>query len=314
MSKKTVLVLHGYSQNSTIFSKRIGALRKECGKKVDFVFIDAPHILQPADLVFNSSRLEELGLRAEVQANEAAMADDPTLTPRAWWKPNPERTKATGIEESIMSVREVLMSRKFDGVFGFSQGAAFAALISALLHSIMIAIFPSALIRHLHNGIIDPPSPFISLERPEAYPPFLVDGKAPHPPFDFCVAVSGFKVSDPICEPIWGEDGFSTPTLHVIGKTDVVVVEERSRALLAISKNPRLEEHVGGHFVPSKAPWRKFLAAYLSNSSGDVPSPSVTEAASSEASSTVPSRSETPQANSGGGGGNQTNASLTMKL
>ncbi|KAG2015343.1 hypothetical protein CC2G_008623 [Coprinopsis cinerea AmutBmut pab1-1] len=284
MSKKTVLVLHGYSQNSTIFSKRIGALRKECGKKVDFVFIDAPHILQPADLVFNSSRLEELGLRAEVQANEAAMADDPTLTPRAWWKPNPERTKATGIEESIMSVREVLMSRKFDGVFGFSQGAAFAALISALL------------------------------ERPEAYPPFLVDGKAPHPPFDFCVAVSGFKVSDPICEPIWGEDGFSTPTLHVIGKTDVVVVEERSRALLAISKNPRLEEHVGGHFVPSKAPWRKFLAAYLSNSSGDVPSPSVTEAASSEASSTVPSRSETPQANSGGGGGNQTNASLTMKL
>jgi Serine hydrolase (FSH1) len=83
--------------------------------------------------VFNTT--QEPSLKAEVQANEATIApsDDPSLTPRAWWKPNPERTKAIGLEESIMSVKEVLMKRKFDGVLGFSQGAAFAALISALV-------------------------------------------------------------------------------------------------------------------------------------------------------------------------------------
>lgn len=268
---KTVLVLHGYSQNASIFSKRIGALRKEAAKGVEFVFIDAPIVLQPHDLVFNATRLEELGLKAEIQANEATIAasDDPTLTPRAWWKPNPERTKAIGLEESIMNVKEVLMKRKFDGVLGFSQGAAFAAALSALL------------------------------EKPETYPPFMVDGKAPHPPFEFCVAISGFKLIDPLTEALW-EGGYSTPTLHVIGKTDVVVVEERSRALLQVSNDQRVEDHSGGHFVPSKGPWRKFLAAYLSNPSGEHPSPSsgasseTASGASSVVQTNANSRSGTP--------------------
>ncbi|KAH6910313.1 serine hydrolase FSH [Coprinopsis sp. MPI-PUGE-AT-0042] len=270
---KTVLVLHGYSQNASIFSKRIGALRKEAAKGVEFVFIDAPMVLQPHDLVFNTNRLEERGLKAEVEANEATIAasDDPSLTPRAWWKGNADRTKALGLEESIMKVREVLMTRKFDGVLGFSQGASFAAIISALL------------------------------EKPEIYPPFLVGGKAPHPPFEFCVAVSGFKFKDdPLMDKLW-TGGYSTPTLHVIGKTDVVVVEERSRALLEVSNQQRVEEHSGGHFVPSKGPWRKFLAAYMSNPSGEHPSPSAggvlpeaVSGSSSAVQSSANSRSETP--------------------
>ncbi|KAM6502694.1 hypothetical protein JOM56_002671 [Amanita muscaria] len=32
---KTVLALHGYTQNANIFSKRLGALRKECGKDIE---------------------------------------------------------------------------------------------------------------------------------------------------------------------------------------------------------------------------------------------------------------------------------------
>jgi Serine hydrolase (FSH1) len=87
--------------------------------------------------------------------------------------------------------------------------------------------------------------PSIKLEKPEFYPPFLVDGKAPHPRFEFCVAVSGFKLKDPLTEQLWA-GGYSTPTLHVIGKTDVVVVEERSRALLEVSNDQRVEEHMGG--------------------------------------------------------------------
>lgn len=34
--------------------------------------------------------------------------------------------------------------------------------------------------------------------------------------------------------------------MHVIGKTDVVVVEERSQQLVAVSANARVEEHEGG--------------------------------------------------------------------
>jgi hypothetical protein len=62
----------------------------------------------------------------------------------------------------------------------------------------------------------------------------------------FCVAVSGFRmVGDPIVDAIY-ETTFSTPTLHIIGKNDVVVIEERSHQLAKISTNARVEEHDGG--------------------------------------------------------------------
>jgi hypothetical protein len=53
---------------------------------------------------------------------------------------------------------------------------------------------------------------------------------------------------DPICDPFYSPC-FATRTLHVIGRTDVVVVEERSRQLVELSANKRVEEHDGGkHF------------------------------------------------------------------
>jgi hypothetical protein len=39
---------------------------------------------------------------------------------------------------------------------------------------------------------------------------------------------------------------YSTPTLHILGKTDIVVIEERSRQLIEVSENSQVEEHNGG--------------------------------------------------------------------
>jgi hypothetical protein len=41
-------------------------------------------------------------------------------------------------------------------------------------------------------------------------------------------------------------EGYTTPTLHVLGKNDIIVVEERSRVLINISIGKRVEEHDGG--------------------------------------------------------------------
>ncbi|KAF8912681.1 FSH1-domain-containing protein [Mucidula mucida] len=242
---RSILVLHGYSQNAAIFSKRIGALRKQCGKSVDFVFLDGPIVLQPVDLFGASSSNETSteGRLAELGASEAGATDDPALKPRGWYKANHDKTKAIGLEDSLVLLRETLKERKFDGVFGFSQGACMAAFLAALL------------------------------ERPEVYPPFLVDGKPPHPPFQFCVSVAGFKIVDPLSEVVF-KTSYDTPTLHVIGKTDIIVTPERSQSLLDVSTHKRVEEHDGGHFVPSKTNWRKFLAAYLKDPLGEVASPS----------------------------------------
>ncbi|KAG5646207.1 hypothetical protein DXG03_004033 [Asterophora parasitica] len=243
------------------------------------VFIDAPHVLQPADLPGGTAQSSGTNL-ASFGASEAANAnEDPALTPRAWWKVNADKTVAYGLREAIEVVRDVLKARTFDGVLGFSQGAAFASIISSLL------------------------------ERPHLYEPFLVDGKPPHPPFKFCVAVSGFRLRDPFCDSLY-EPQYTTPTLHVIGKNDVIVHEERSRLLVDASANARVEEHDGGahlhpftfnaffrgshvaplslsgHFMPSKRNWLKFIRGYMVDPSADLPSPSLA-ASSAPASGTA---------------------------
>jgi hypothetical protein len=101
-----------------------------------------------------------------------------------------------------------------------------------------------------------------------------VDGEPPHPPLyvtqfhraslvcfaklfltcchydgrprsKFCVAVSGFKVPGPLSAAAFS-DGYGTPTLHVLGRNDILVVEERSRTLISVSVGKRVEEHDGG--------------------------------------------------------------------
>ncbi|KAG1830092.1 serine hydrolase FSH [Suillus variegatus] len=225
------------SQNASISSKRLGALRKSMGKDIEMgtlgiyvtiPIIDGPIVLLPVDLNGASSAASLAALGAS-EANTTS--SDPSSTPRAWWKTNPEKTIAHGLEESILLLRDILQRDRYDGVFGFSQGAAMAALLATLL------------------------------ERPHSYPPFLVDGEAPHPPFKFCIACRIFGTS------------YSTPTLHVLGRNDVIIIKERSKGLLDLSQNKRLEEHDGGHFVPSKANWREFLRNYLTNPLGVIPSP-----------------------------------------
>jgi len=225
----------------------MGAIRKAC-KGLELVFVDGPHVLQPVDLTGSST---------SPFAGSETSNSDPALIPRAWWKSNEERTQALGLDASLASLRDILKSDRYEGVFGFSQGAAMAALLAALL------------------------------EKPHLHPPFLVDGQPPHPPFGFCVSVSGFKVLDPLAAPIFSPF-YSTPTLHIIGRTDIVVIEERSRQLLDVSANKRLEEHDGGHFVPSKLNWRNFFRDYLQDPLGDLPSPGSSSSPATNSGATTP--------------------------
>ncbi|KAI0724157.1 FSH1-domain-containing protein [Fomitopsis betulina] len=241
MSSRKVLMLHGYAQSGTIFSKRLGAFRKTCGKEFDLVFVDAPHVLTPVDMAILTSTSPESSLD-NLGAAEAAEETDPALAPRGWWRVNETHTQTNGLEESLATLRDVLAKDHYEGVFGFSQGAAMAAILAALL------------------------------EKPEVHPPFLVNGQPPHPPLKFCVSVSGFLPHSPLCDTIL-LPSFSTRTLHILGKMDVIVVEERSKPALEISTNKRVEYHDGGHFVPSKAPWRNFMRSFLRDPTGDIPAP-----------------------------------------
>ncbi|EKM53368.1 uncharacterized protein PHACADRAFT_259693 [Phanerochaete carnosa HHB-10118-sp] len=231
MTTRKVLVLHGYAQSAAIFSKRLGALRKTC-KGVDLVFLDAPHVLSPVDLAESFNAPEELGTSETAES-------DPALQPRGWWR---SRTNLVGIEDSLVLLRDTLRKDHYDGVFGFSQGAALAAMLAALL------------------------------EKPHVVPYFLVDGKAPHEPLEFCIVAAGFRPRGELGDAIF-LPSYSTQTLHILGRNDVIVVEERSKTLLDVSANKRVEWHDGGHFVPSKANWRNFLRDYMNDPGIHIPSP-----------------------------------------
>ena len=134
------------------------------------------------------------------------------------------------------------------------------------------------------------------------YPPFLVDGKPPHPPLyvhmdvspnadaddcrtyhsDFCIECAGWK-------PMWThtkelfEPSLSTRSLHVLGRTDCLIIEEQASLLLNSCSNKRIEYHEGGtysvrtplgcamltscypagHFVPRKDKWQHFFADFI---------------------------------------------------
>ncbi|EJD40334.1 FSH1-domain-containing protein [Auricularia subglabra TFB-10046 SS5] len=254
-----ILALHGYTQNSYIFSKRLGAIRKACGKDIEFVFLDGPHVLAAADVNFGN--LDVVETKPE--------PTEPEEIPRAWWRSDETGTNYRGVEQSLLFLRDHLLKEKYNGVLGFSQGATMAAILAATLEQPSLA---------------------------EKYG-MLVDGKMPHPPLEFCVIAAGFIPRDPTLASIFTEGssdhapGLHTRALHILGDTDVLIGPERSRGLVDACTNCRVERHPGGHFVPATAGWRAFFRAYLSAKNDEeaaaVPSPSAASGTSTPVTSAL---------------------------
>lgn len=158
MGKLKVLCLHGYRQNSKIFRERSGGFRKLFKKNIDFTFVTAPHVIPEDD---NLARPEE-------------------DREKGWWFSRPGKSYnaldktdiSTGYQDSLQVVKEKFASEgPFDGIMGFSQGAAFAALLCILQSNpteegvrfkfaILVAGFMSLVSPHavLYSTPIDCPS------------------------------------------------------------------------------------------------------------------------------------------------------------
>ncbi|XP_014808473.1 PREDICTED: ovarian cancer-associated gene 2 protein [Calidris pugnax] len=112
-----LLSLHGYRQSERRFRQRTGALRKALRGRAELVAVNAPHV---------------------VPGGEGD--DDGDDPPRGWWFSGPRTFDAgevaaapAGLEESLSAVAAALAEHgPFDGLLGFSQGAALAAMVCAL--------------------------------------------------------------------------------------------------------------------------------------------------------------------------------------
>ena len=67
---------------------------------------------------------------------------------------------------------------------------------------------------------------------------------------EFVISISGFLPSDPLLERIISQTSpkLATPSLHVVGLNDVIVIPEKSELLISVSDKEatRVERHEGG--------------------------------------------------------------------
>ncbi|KAF2681308.1 FSH1-domain-containing protein [Lentithecium fluviatile CBS 122367] len=239
-----VLMLHGFTQSGPLFHAKTRALEKNLQKAfpagITLSYPTAPIRLARTDIPFpvsttstTSSSTNEGGADAE---------DDPDAW--AWWrrKGDSEPYVYEGIEQGLDKLAEVLRTEgPFDGVIGFSQGGAMAAMLASLLEPTRREAFEKL---YEVGGLAYPESFTADTGYAES---------ALHTPLKFAVCYSGFAARGVDTYRGFYEPKISTPMLHFLGTLDAVVEESRSLALVERCEESegRVVYHPGGHFLPS---------------------------------------------------------------
>jgi Serine hydrolase (FSH1) len=188
MSGLRVLCLHGYHGSGAILRDQMRSLTAALPATIEFAYVDAPSL---------------------------ATGDF------GWWHEGFdgwERSRDWAIELMCAGPR-------YDGIFGFSQGAALAGLLAAV-----------------HESGTAPPG-------------FGVG---------FAIVAGGFTSDLPGHADLLRHK-LTTPSVHIIGRIDVIVPRQDSLRLAGRFADPLIIEHPGGHIVPGSdavaSPVAEFFAA-----------------------------------------------------
>lgn len=210
-----ILCIHGYRQNGSSFREKTGALRKLLKKQVELVYMNAPHCVPQL---------------SDANENGAGGEEDQ----RGWWFSDTQARSfnagqqcqsSLGLEESVEAVKAAVKDLgPFDGILGFSQGAALVAMLC-------------------------------SLQQQNLEPHFL---------FRFAILVAGFQSACSEHQRFYNPSApVLIPTLHVFGQEDRVIPDRMSRELLTAFQNPEVLTHPGGHFVPAASAHRQTYQEFL---------------------------------------------------
>ncbi|KPP70868.1 hypothetical protein Z043_110266 [Scleropages formosus] len=223
-----LLCVHGYRQNDATFRDKTGALRKLLKKQAELVYISAPH-----RVVHSAAPPAEPGQGATAGTGGEDQPDHQEADSRGWWFSDvrarsfdaAQQCEASlGLEDSVDAVREAVRTLgPFDGILGFSQGAALVAMLCAL-------------------------------QERQMEPDFR---------FRFAILVAGFRSACAQHAKFYASAPLAIPSLHVFGQTDRVIPEAASRELLPRFERPEVLAHPGGHFVPAASAHRHVYQEFL---------------------------------------------------
>ncbi|TPX11051.1 uncharacterized protein E0L32_007912 [Thyridium curvatum] len=243
----------GYTQSGPLFRAKTRALDKLIQKALapanltaTLVYPTAPNRLRPQDIPgYQPPEGDDAGQPGDGD-------DDDEYDSWAWFR----RDDATGtyrlLPEGMRRIAQAIRDDcggRADGVVGFSQGGAVAAMLAAALEP--------------DRAVPPPPagSDAAAEDGPAAWADELRAANGGRP-LRFAVSYSGFWA--PPAELAWlYEPPVATPTLHVLGGLDTVVDESRSRALVDRCEDPVVVVHPGGHYVPVSREWAMPLIGFI---------------------------------------------------
>lgn len=76
--------------------------------------------------------------------------------------------------------------------------------------------------------------------------PDLLSPSFEHPPFKFTIIAAGFKPESQDATAALFKNKIKTPSIHLIGEADTLIVPERMMALADVFENPAILKHPGG--------------------------------------------------------------------
>lgn len=191
-----ILFLHGYGQNGEESYSKTASIRKA---------------LQNSDFVVPNGAVELTSFDSDNLADRDR--DLSNVSPRyAWLYAKEDLTYDTINLEAIWHKLKPVLEQQgpFDGIMGFSQGAAAATAIVSILE----------------NRI------------------FNVN----HPPLKFAVLFCGARPLSTLHDSLYQD--IQTPSLHYIGQQDVMIPLERSLGLASCYDIAEICYHPGSHFIP----------------------------------------------------------------
>ncbi len=232
----------GYTQNGSLFHAKTRSLEKLLAKAFPAVSPKSPSSsiskrYPGGTQLFYPTAPIQLS-PADIPGFNNAAQGDTDSDARGWFKRETGGGRYVGLEQGLDCICKVIKeSGGIDGVIGFSQGAAVAAMVASLLEPGRLAAFEATRKREPD-----------ALRYPDSWQEMIrATGQTQ---LKFAVSYSGFFSPNELYEGFYNPK-ISTATCHFMGSLDSVVEESRSLALVDVCMDARKIYHPGGHFVPA---------------------------------------------------------------
>lgn len=233
------LCLPGYLQTGKVFAEKSSGIRKLLTKKLnyDLDYIDPPVQLSMDQLPFQLAATEE-------EAKEKWDGIVEQDLNRCWW--HAHNGNYDGFNDSLdYVIKHMKENGPYDGIIGFSQGAAMSAIVANSVGKLLP-----------ENGPVKVAVLFSSFAFTLPRDPKDADAHLGYNDESLDEFSAKVKLNDNYHQYFSVPQGFATKVLLVYGSEDQVVPPVRVQYLNRLYGDHLQEfKHEGGHFLPNKKPF-----------------------------------------------------------